>query len=148
MTDWATSVRITPRPSFQEVLALLEDARLPTSDLTPAHMGHFFILGFDEAAVGLVGLELYGRDALLRSLVVASQWQKRGLGSTLLAHAEEHARAQGVVSLYLLTTEASAFFSRHGFCDIQRKLAPELIQSTREFADICPTNSAFMVKQI
>jgi len=148
MTDWTMSVRITARPSFQEVLALLEGAGLPTSDLTPVHMEHFFILGFDDAAIGLVGLELYGSDALLRSLVVASQWQKRGLGSTLLAHAEEHARAQGVVALYLLTTEASAFFSRHGFCDIQRKLAPELIQSTREFADICPTNSAFMVKQI
>ena len=148
MTDWTTSVRITARPSFQAVLALLEGAGLPTSDLTPVHMEHFFILGFDDAAIGLVGLELYGRDALLRSLVVASQWQKRGLGSTLLAHAEEHARAQGVLSRYLLTTEASAFFSRHGFCDIQRKLAPELIRSTREFADICPTNSTFMVKKI
>ena len=148
MTDWATSVRITPRPSFQEVLALLEEARLPTSDLTPAHMQHFFILGFDDAAIGVVGLELCGSDALLRSLVVASQWQKRALGPTLLSHVEAHARAHGVVSLYLLTTEASAFFSRHGFCDIQRKLAPELIRSTREFADSCPTNSAFMVKQL
>jgi amino-acid N-acetyltransferase len=147
MTDWTTSVRITSRPSFQEVRALLEGAGLPTSDLTPVNMEHFFILGFDDAAIGLVGLELYGSDALLRSLVVASQWQKRGLGSTLLAHVEAHARAQGVVSLYLLTTEASAFFSRHGFCDIQRKLAPKLIRAAREFADICPTNSAFMIKQ-
>src|ERR1039457_2204745 len=66
--------------------------------------------------------------------------KKSGLG--------EHARALGVVSVYLLTTETSTFFSRHGFCDIQRMLAIELIRATREFADICPTPSAFMLKQL
>jgi hypothetical protein len=85
MTDWATNVRITQEPSRDEAFALLQDAGLPTSDLTPAHMEHFFILGFDGAAIGLVELELYGRDALLRSLVVASQRRKCALGSILLA---------------------------------------------------------------
>src|SRR5450755_1935121 len=40
-------------------------------------MEHFFILGFNDASIGLVGLELYGRDALLRSLVVAWQRQEK-----------------------------------------------------------------------
>lgn len=85
MTDGARNVSITQEPSRDEAFALLQDAGLPTPDLTPAHMEHFFILGFDGAAIGLVGLELYGRDALLRSLVVASQRRKCGLGSILLA---------------------------------------------------------------
>jgi N-acetylglutamate synthase-like GNAT family acetyltransferase len=140
MIDWATSVRVTPRPSCPKATALLKGAGSPTSELTPAHMEHFCILGFNDASIGLVGLELYGRDALLRCLVVALQWQKSGLG--------EHARALGVVSLYLLTTETSAFFSCHGFSDMQRMLAIELIRATREFADIWPTNSAFMLKQL
>jgi len=43
MTDWATSVRITPRPSCEAAMALLKGAGLPTPDLTPAPMAHFFI---------------------------------------------------------------------------------------------------------
>ena len=148
MTDWLTSVRVTPRPSCEEALVLLKDAGLPTADLTPAHMEHFFSLGFDDAAIGLVGLELYGQDALLRSLVVVSQWRKSGLGSTLIAHAESHARAHGATSLYLLTTDAHAYFSRYGFSAIQRKLAPKSIRTTQEFAEICPTSSTLMVKQL
>jgi amino-acid N-acetyltransferase len=54
--------------------------------------------------VGLVGLELHGRDALLRSLVVDPNSRTNGIGSQLVEHAENYARARGVDSIYLLTT--------------------------------------------
>jgi hypothetical protein len=38
---------------------------LPDSDITDEHLEHFFFVGSDGSPIGLVGLELYGTDALL-----------------------------------------------------------------------------------
>lgn len=135
---------ISPRPSLQAAMALLEAAQLPTSDLTAAHCEHFFYSGARDAPTGLVGLELLGDVALLRSLVVSPARRGRGDGAMLLARAEEHARTLGVRELYLLTTTAEPFFAKHGYTRAARESAPPAIRGTREFADICPASSAFM----
>jgi amino-acid N-acetyltransferase len=139
---------IRPRPSLAAARALLESAQLPTADLTDRHCDQFFFSGPMEAPAGLVGLELFGNVALLRSLVVSADARSSGIGSELVVFAESHARAQGVRTLYLLTTTAEAFFLRRGYSMSDRDTAPRAIQSTREFAGICPASSAFMSKQI
>ena len=50
--------------------ALLRAADLPADDFAD-HLAHFLVARRGDAVVGAVGLELHGRDALLRSLVVA-----------------------------------------------------------------------------
>jgi amino-acid N-acetyltransferase len=139
---------IRSRPSLAAAKALLESAQLPTADLTGRHCDQFFFRGPMEAPAGLVGLELFGNVGLLRSLVVSAEARSSGMGSELVAFAENHARAQGVHTLYLLTTTAEAFFLRRGYSKTDRDAAPRAIQSTREFASICPASSAFMSKQI
>jgi amino-acid N-acetyltransferase len=109
---------------------------------------HFFFVGSVGSPLGLVGLELYGTDALLRSLVVGENARGKGLGSTLVAHAEQYASTKGVRSLYLLTTTAEAFFKRLGYAQINRSQAPASIKETREFASLCPASSAFMMKAL
>jgi amino-acid N-acetyltransferase len=109
-------------------------------------MEHFFFAGPREKPVGLVGLELYGPAALLRSLVVANGARSAGLGSALVERAEAHARERGARSLYLLTTTAESFFSRRGYLAAARESAPASIRNCREFADLCPSSSAFLVK--
>jgi amino-acid N-acetyltransferase len=106
----------------------------------------FFFVGSDGSPTGLVGLELYGTDALLRSLVVGENARGNGLGSTLVGHAERYAVTKGVRSVYLLTTTAEAFFKRLGYERIDRSQAPPSIKETREFASLCPASSAFMMK--
>ena len=86
---------ITARPPLADAMALLRAADLPTEDLTDSHLEHFFMVGGTGSAVGLVGLELFGRHALLRSLVVDPQVRTTGLGSRLVEHAEAHARTRG-----------------------------------------------------
>ena len=54
-----------------DVRALLERCRLPTEDLEHAHVEHFVVCRADEELVGVVGLEVLGKMALLRSLAVA-----------------------------------------------------------------------------
>lgn len=139
---------IVQRPYLAAAKALLAAAQLPDADLTPKHCDHFFYAGKADDPAGLVGLELYDDCALLRSLVVKARVRSKGLGSALIQHAEEHARSVGVHTLYLLTTTAESFFLRHGYTTASRDAAPEAIRSTREFAGLCPANSAFMSKQL
>src|SRR5580765_5007299 len=95
---------IHPRPRREAAIALLEAASLPASDLTDAHMEHFFFSGPESAPTGLAGVEICGAEALLRSLAVVPGQRSTGLGSALLEHAEAHARSSGVRSIFLLTT--------------------------------------------
>jgi amino-acid N-acetyltransferase len=142
------SVDIAAGPTRSGAASLLKSAGLPTSDLDGAQLQHFFFIGTASVPIGLVGLELCGDHALLRSLVVAPSARAGGAGTALVGHAETHARSQGARDVYLLTTTAEDFFARRGYVRIGREAAPEPIRSTREFADICPASSAFMVKHI
>jgi amino-acid N-acetyltransferase len=139
---------ILPRPRLSAAKNLLESAGLPTEDLTERHCENFFYTGSAESPSGLVGLEIFGDVALLRSLVVTAQRQGTGAGSALLVHAETAARAAGVAAIYLLTTTAQSFFEKRGYGHAVREAAPEAIRSTREFAGICPASSAFMMRTL
>jgi amino-acid N-acetyltransferase len=137
---------IFANPDESSVKQLLSESNLPTADITAQHLMHFFGCGHGPGLEGVVGLELYGDVALLRSLAVAPGQRGSGLGSRLVAHAERHAQDQGIKALYLLTTTAEAFFLRHGYARIPRDEAPIAIRNTSEFSGICPASSAFMVK--
>jgi len=139
---------IRGRPSRSAAAALLQAEGLPTSDLTDAHLEHFFFAGSDVAPTALVGLEIYGADAVLRSLVVNAAARTQGLGAALVAHVENYAAAHQVGAIYLLTTTAETFFARKGYRRIDRTRAPPSIQATPEFSSLCPASSAFMVKQL
>lgn len=139
---------IRGRPRRSTVVALLQSQGLPVSDITDEHLQHFFFVGSDGSATGLVGVEIYGTDALLRSLVVGETARDEGLGSALVDHAEQYAASKGVDSIYLLTTTAEAFFKLLGYERIDRSRAPPSIKETLEFASLCPSSSAFMTKAV
>jgi amino-acid N-acetyltransferase len=137
---------IRGRPPRSTAVALLQAQDLPVADITDEHLEHFFFVGSDGSPTGLVGLEIYGADALLRSLVVGENAKLKGLGSALVEHAERYAGSKSVRSIYLLTTTAEAFFKRLGYKRVDRSQAPSSIERTREFASLCPASSAFMAK--
>jgi amino-acid N-acetyltransferase len=139
---------IFTNPDESSVKNLLSESGLPIADITAKHMEHFFGCGSGSNLEGVVGLELYGEVALLRSLAVAVPARGSGLGSALVAHAERYAQERGSECLYLLTTTAEAFFLRRGYARIPREEAPEAIKNTKEFGGICPLSSAFMIKNL
>lgn len=143
-----THAAIHQRPERAAAAALLTAADLPASDLTDAHMQNFFYCGSAAQPTALVGLEPCGPDALLRSLVVSPAHRRSGLGSALLEHAESFARARGSRALYLLTTTAEEFFAGRGYEPVSRESAPAAVRATREFSDLCPASSAFMMKKL
>jgi len=120
-----STLPISNRPSLPSAVRLLQAARLPTEDLTAAHCDDFFYAGPAAEPTGLVGLEIFGDIALLRSLVVAADRRGTGEGAALLEHAETQARARGVRTLYLLTTTAEPFFTRHGYARVPREVADD-----------------------
>jgi amino-acid N-acetyltransferase len=130
------------------VVRLLESVALPASDLTDAHMESFFYVGSPDSPQAIVGVELFGPDALLRSLVVEPALRAHGLGSELVLRAEDHARAHGARTLYLLTTTAEQFFQSRGYTATARASAPMTIRSTPEFSGLCPDSSAFLSRQL
>lgn len=142
------SLLIERWPTRTGAIRLLEAVNLPTSDLTEMHMGHFFYHGGPAEPVGLVGVEFHGSDALLRSLAVASDHRGLGLGGALVEKAESHARDRGARAIFLLTTTAEGFFKSRGYLAANRATAPAAIRASREFADLCPASSAFLVKQL
>ena len=136
------------QPAEPHVRRLLGDAQLPTADLTPAHLRHFFGCGPEQAPKGVVGIELYGDDALLRSCAVAETTRGQGCGRARVAAAERHAREQGVRRMFLLTTTAAAFFANLGYRPVSREDAPEHIRATPEFSSLCPSSASFMAKDL
>ncbi|WP_207790055.1 arsenic resistance N-acetyltransferase ArsN2 [Sphingosinicella humi] len=119
----------------------LDAAGLPYDDVREA--GRFFYWS-DGPHASFVGLEVFGGDALLRSLVVPLGARGKGLGrrvvETLLVEASE----SGIERLWLLTTTAEAFFAAIGFEPVARQEAPPAIRTTREFRDLCPASATFM----
>ncbi|WP_207477363.1 arsenic resistance N-acetyltransferase ArsN2 [Arenibaculum pallidiluteum] len=126
------------------LVALLRAHGLPTDDLREPGRTFFRLGTPDGTTVGYVGLELHGREALLRSLVTDDGARGRGHGTRLVEHAASEAAALGVEDLYLLTTTAADFFAVRGFERVERRNVPPTIASTREFASLCPASATVM----
>lgn len=144
----AAAVDILEKPPLGAVERLLANAGLPTTDLTSAHLETFFGVGSPEALDGVVGVELHGDSALLRSLVVAPLTRCRGLGRALVSAAERCARSAGASDVYLLTSTAEPFFESLGYARTDRSSAPQAIRRTHEFASLCPASATFMHKRL
>jgi amino-acid N-acetyltransferase len=141
-------VEIVRYPSELRSRALLTACALPTADLESRHFDHFLGWGSAENPQGVIGLELFGSVALLRSLAVVAEARGTGIGKALVAAAEEYGQGKNVQDLYLLTTTAAEFFDRLGYVLADRDTAPESIRATREFSGLCPSSATFMVKRL
>ena len=132
---------------FGEVIALLDAAALPVEDLEQSSMAHFLIARDGSGKViGAIGVERYGRIALLRSLVVAPDCRNRDLGTQLVAKLEARCRSWAMADLFLLTTTARDFFARHGYRAIGREAVPEALRTAAEFTRLCPDSAVCMTK--
>ena len=136
------------RPSEGPTKELLASCALPVADLQSAHFQHFFACGSQTSPTGVIGVELHGQVALLRSLAVAKSARSRGYGRRLVSAAEAHARTHGVRSVYLLTSTAEAYFKALGYFATDRESVPEAIRVTPEFATLCPASAIVLVKRL
>jgi amino-acid N-acetyltransferase len=136
-----------PAPLLGEVRVQLEKAGLPFEDI--GESGHlFYRLDVDGAATGWAGIEPYGADALLRSVVVPDQARGRTHGRLLISAIADQARSDGIERLWLLTNTAAGFFTKLGFSIVPREAAPAGIRSSSEFSSLCPASAICMMRAL
>ncbi len=121
---------------------------LHTEDLTDGMLRDFLVARKGGDLVGVVGLEVCGKEALLRSLAVEEAHRGQGLGRKLAASVERVARSRGAETLYLLTLTAEGLFAKRGYEKVERESTPEKIRLTEEFSRLCPATAVCMRKSI
>ncbi|MCP4445600.1 MAG: GNAT family N-acetyltransferase [Myxococcales bacterium] len=123
------------RHHFEPIIGLLEKLGLGVADIDEEKMSEFFALENEDGVMGCVGLEVFGEDAVLRSLAVAPAGRGIGYGWMLADTAIDMARFRGVKRLYLITAKASDFFAaKHGFRIVDLSTAPESVSGSTTFA--------------
>lgn len=141
-------MNIHPRPRAIKVMSLLAACSLPNADISETKLRHFFGCGAESDPRGVVGVELYGDVALLRSLAVEESTRGKGCGKHLVQEVERYAGRSGVRRLYLLTTTAERFFASLGYARVDRDSVPGAIRGTTEFSTLCPDTAAVMAKDL
>ncbi|MBK8543757.1 MAG: GNAT family N-acetyltransferase [Caulobacteraceae bacterium] len=128
--------------AFVEFVAALEAAGLPIEDLDDAPFRYFSRAGLAWGGVGR------GEEALLRSVVVAPHARGAGHGAAIVEAIAVRARDAGARRLWLLTTDAQAFFARLGWRAAERAEAPALIANSRQFSSLCPASATLMIRAL
>jgi amino-acid N-acetyltransferase len=144
----AHSIRRGQAADLPAIMQLLDDASLPTSDLPNARELQTWVVEDADSILGVVALERFGGEALLRSLVVAPEQQKRGVARDLVARLELDAQAQGIQRLVLLTETGESFFRRLGYAITDRGGVSDGVRQSAEFRSLCPLSAVCMIKAL
>jgi N-acetylglutamate synthase-like GNAT family acetyltransferase len=140
----------TPLAAWERdgVKAALVRAGLPADDIGDERVLVWRFETGQAIPVGFGGLEIFGSDALLRSLVTLPPLRQVGIGAAMVAVLETEARALKCRAIYLLTASDPRFFSRLGYAACARGDVPEAVRASRQFAALCPPSAVAMVKRI
>jgi len=133
-----------------EIRALLERLGLDWDDLSDADFRNFFILTNETGFVGCVAIEVYGEDAVLRSLAVRSDARGHGYGWMLADTAINQTRRRGVRRLYLVTARnATDFFAeKHGFRIVDPSVIAAPVVQSPSFQGIRARGSATVAMRL
>ena len=147
-------LRVATHDDVQTILDLLKNAHLPIDGVAEmfARDASQFIVAtsgdFTNEIVAAAGIEICAQSALLRSVIVRADWQRKRLGELLVRRAISDATSRGIRQLYLLTTSAEQYFERFGFETITREHVPSGIAATLEFTSACPASAIAMTKSL
>lgn len=99
---------------IDEISALITSESMPAIELD-RWIDSFFVLDDGEKLVGCAGVEIYGEDACLRSVMTAPELRGTGEGIRMIKHALDYMRERGAKRCYLFTMTAEKWFPRFGF---------------------------------
>lgn len=134
------------KEDYESIKQLLDAHNLPTNDMGESDI-NFLVLRVNQHLIGCAGLELFGTDALIRSVAVKKEELGKGFGSSLISYAMQEAVDAGISNVYLLTETAELFFKMKGFSVMPREDAPNSIKESTEFSHLCPDTALLMHKK-
>lgn len=103
--------------------------------------------GEDDELIGILGVEDFGGDCLLRSLAVLPAHQNKGIGTALVTHLLTVSAGMNW-KIYLFTENAQLFMARFGFKIIPAEQVPETIRFSPLIAGHCIENADAMVLSV
>ena len=126
------------------ICKLLNQSGLPTADFDEVEWVGLVKQVSKGQIVGFGGIEAIGGDGLLRSVVVDKGHRGKGLAQTIVEGLHQRAKQIDVQDLYLMTTNATSYFTRCGYQEIQREHAPDSLARSTQFSQLCPGTAAVM----
>ena len=132
---------------YEGVVGLLSSQKLPVEDIDKK-LSHFFVKKEGSTIAGVIGLEIYGRYGLLRSLATDPAHINKGIASALVHELINYANQEGLEEVYLLTETAEKYFEKKGFVKISREEVVEPVKQSTEFKHVCPASAVVMKKEI
>ena len=142
-------LRAMPLATFERdgLKAALRRAGLPCEDMEQSGPLFWRFDTDDDIPAGFAGLELYGPDALLRSLMTLPPLRGAGIGRAIVVAIEQEARLRGCDAIYLLTQEPD-YFARAGYAALSRDAVPEAIRASSQFQSPICAAAAAMIKEL
>jgi amino-acid N-acetyltransferase len=128
--------------------AALVKTGLPADDVDDAGLLFWRFESLNDVPVGFGGLEIHGRDALLRSVVILPRLREIGMGRAIVETLETEAAARQCRAIYLLTTSQTEFFARLGYAPCERSDVPDGIRASGQFTTLCPATADVMIKHV
>lgn len=139
-------LRGAQRADLPAIERLLTGSGLPVAGIGD-HLAEFLVAEEAGRVVGAAGVEVYGRAALLRSVVVDAGYRGRGLAGRLVRGVLERLPSREVDQVFLLTTGAADYFRRHGFAPVGRDRLPEALGASTELQEgVCETAQAMRLR--
>ena len=126
-------VKRVSQKGLSDLRIILLSEGLPVETILTAPVHFYEIETSTGARIGWGGLEIYDKNAVLRSVVVKSVLRGTGAGRVLVDTLLNEARKLGLKRLWLLTNTAENFFGKMGFGHAIRSEAPKQIQDCEEF---------------
>ena len=137
------SIRPANMSDLPRLEQLLAEADLPVEGVGDQIDKSYIVVEDAGRVIASVGLEIYGRYGLLRSLVVAPKSRDQGIGQWLVENRLRWAKSRDIISLFLITFEPE-YFARFGYQPVKRDSVPPEIRQSSEFSTICPETATVM----
>ncbi len=129
---------------YEAISRLLAGSGLPVPGAADAPVAMLVALDGAEP-FACAGWELYGQNALLRSVAVHPDRKHAGIGEAIVREACHRIASAGASTIYLLTNTAEGFFARLGFTEAARSAVPlDLLGSSSFQGECCGAATAMM----
>lgn len=136
-------VRAAAGPDLPHVAALLHAGGL-RSGAARERIGRTLVAEVDRTPVATAGWEDVDGVALLRSVAVADDIRRGGVGRLIVAAALRQIAGEGLRDVYLVTESGADFFARCGFERIDRDELPDPIADHKQVTVECPVDATAM----
>ncbi|MFZ9035621.1 MAG: GNAT family N-acetyltransferase [Francisellaceae bacterium] len=103
---------------------------------------------FSGNLIGVVGTEIIGDQAILRTLIVDSKFRNHAIAQALLKHLEYQLHRQGIKNIYCLTQKGANYLSCFGYEQTLKQRLPQLIRTHEYVTRLDMSNRVCLYKRI